>query len=196
MRKTGQLALILTISNQFCGINVIIFYANQLFTEISEGDTSYAVRMSFYMGLFQILITFISAIVVDKFGRRSLILIGEILIIFALLGGFYMLDYDAASKWDPNYATYAIFLHIAGFSISLGPITFIYISEILDDISPYMVIIWIETVLVAMGSNLLVAKYGVGRVFLGFGIISIICLCYFFPTLLETKGKTRNQIHH
>ena len=129
--------------NQFCGINAIIFYANQLFASLSNGDSQYAVLMSFYLGLFQILFTIISGSLLDKFGRRSLMLLGETIIILSLLGAYYVLDYDKASGWDAKFASYAIFAHIAGFSLSLGPITFIYLSEILDDISMFMVMIWI-----------------------------------------------------
>lgn len=64
---------------------------------------------------------------------------GETLIVISLLGASYMMK----SGWDPTYASYAIFTHIAGFSLSLGPITLVYISEILGDISIYMVIIWV-----------------------------------------------------
>lgn len=44
IRKT--LSFVLCILNQFCGINAILFYSNQLFTNISKGDTHYAVRKS------------------------------------------------------------------------------------------------------------------------------------------------------
>lgn len=114
--------------SQFSGINAILFYSNQLFLDISHGDVDYAVRMSLYLGLFQILVTLLSGAFLDRFGRRTLMICGASMIIFALLSGYYMVDYDAASKWDPQYVTYAIFLHMAGFSLSLGPITVVYIS--------------------------------------------------------------------
>ena len=64
------------------------------------------------------------------------------MVISALLISYYMIDFDASSKWDPQLVAYAIFLHMAGFSISLGPITVVYISEIIENISPYMTFIW------------------------------------------------------
>lgn len=74
----------------------------------------------------------------------------------ALLSGYYMVDFDADSNWDPQYVTYAIFVHMAGFSLSLGPITVVYISEIVTDISPYMTFIWIETILISLVSNIMI----------------------------------------
>lgn len=64
----------------------------------------------------------------DNFGRRTLLIFGDILIILSLFSCYYMLDFDSSSQWDPLYVTYAIFLHIGGFSLSLGPITVVYIS--------------------------------------------------------------------
>ena len=40
----------------------------------------------------------------------------------------YMIDFDKDSKWDPQYVTYAIFVHMAGYSLSIGPITVVYVS--------------------------------------------------------------------
>lgn len=180
---------------QFSGINAIMFYANQLFSNIGKGDSHYAVLMSFYMGLFQIAVTLVCGSLVDRFGRRSLMILGETIIVLALFSGYYLLEFGAASGWDPKFVTYAIFAHIAGFSLSLGPITIVYLSEILSDISSYMVVLWVETVLVSFTSNILIEKYGIGKVFLGFGLISISCLLYILPTMQETKGKTRKEIY-
>lgn len=80
---------------------------------------------------------------------------GDMLIIFALLAGYFMLDISNSAGWD-QYVMYAIFIHIGGFSLSLGPVTVVYISEILRDISPYMTLIWIETIFIALSSNILI----------------------------------------
>lgn len=133
------MAYILCVINQFCGINAILFYSNQLFLNISNGDTDYAVRKSLQLGVFQIVVTLFSGGVMDWFGRRTLMLCGDAIIILALLSGFYMVD----SQADPGYVAYAIFAHIGGFSLSLGPVTVVYITEIMEDISPFMTFIWI-----------------------------------------------------
>ncbi len=92
----------------------------------------------------------------DNFGRRTLLLGGSVMIIIALMTGYYMLDFDVDSKWDPHYVTYTVFMHIAGFSLSYGPITVVYISEILEDISSFMTLIWIETIFISLTSNLMI----------------------------------------
>lgn len=81
--------------NQFCGINAILFYSNELFMGLSNGDTNYAVSKSLQLGAFQMVITLASGNLLDNFGRRSLLLVGETFVILALLSGYYMLDFDA-----------------------------------------------------------------------------------------------------
>lgn len=82
--------------------------------------------MSFYMGVFQIIITLISGAVMDKFGRRTLTIIGTSIITMALILGYIILDF--VPNVDPKVAAIAVFIHIGGFSISLGPISILYVS--------------------------------------------------------------------
>ncbi len=127
----------------------------------------------------------------DNFGRRTLMICGDILIIFALLAGYFMLDFSNSAGWD-QYVMYAIFIHIGGFSLSLGPVTVVYISEILRDISPYMTLIWIETIFIALSSNLLIEYIGIGKLFLLYALISIAGLSYVCKYMIESKGKSRS----
>ena len=75
--------------NQLSGINAIIFYANQLFSTISNGDADEAVKLSFELGVFQIVITVISGLMLDKFGRKTLMIVGNVIIVMSLLAGFF-----------------------------------------------------------------------------------------------------------
>lgn len=106
--------------------------------------------MSFYLGIFQVIVTILSGITIDKFGRKFLTIVGTLFIIVGLFGSF------AAQKHligGPMVGCISIFVHIGGFSLSLGPITMIYISEILEDLRPYMILLWVETVLVAVSMS-------------------------------------------
>lgn len=153
-----------------------------------------AVKKSMYLGVFQIIVTIISGGLMDRFGRRSLMICGEIMVILALLTGYYMVDFDQEGKWDPQYVTYAIFAHMAGYSLSMGSIAVVYMSEIVNDISPYMTFVWVETILISLTSNIMMEKFGIGKVFLFFAVISMAGLAYIWKFMLETKGKTRQQV--
>jgi hypothetical protein len=87
-------------------------------------------------------------------------------------------------------------MHIGSFSLSLGPITVVYISEIIEDLSPYMSLIWIETIFIALTSNLMIERFGIAKVFLLYALITSTGLIYVCRFMLETKGKSRQQILH
>ena len=82
--------------------------------------------MSFYLGIFQILVTIISGSLLDKFGRKTLMAFGLLLITLALLGGFYIKN--VSEGVDSFWLNYVVFVHVGGFSLSLGPVTILYIS--------------------------------------------------------------------
>ena len=57
-----------------------------------------------------------------------------------------------------------------------------------------MILIWVETVLIALFSGALIESIGIGQTFLIYGIITGCCLVYLFLNMKETKGLTRKQI--
>jgi hypothetical protein len=72
-----------------------------------------------------VIITYLSGLFLDKYGRRYLMLIGQSIIVFSLIGSFIALD---IFKLSSNVIVIFEFLHILGFSISLGPISVLYVS--------------------------------------------------------------------
>jgi hypothetical protein len=104
-------------------------------------------------------------------------LAGEIIIVLSLIGAYIATDLLSLS---PNFVVYFVFAHIFGFSISLGPIGCLYASEIMKDISLVVILIWCLTLLVAMVSDMMIGSLGIGKTFLIFGIISFVCLVYYW----------------
>lgn len=66
-------------------------------------------------------------------------MIGGYTIVGALIGGWGIMYLGWASLWVVG----VVFIHVGGFSLSLGPITILYISEILPNINPFMIVIWL-----------------------------------------------------
>ncbi len=71
-----KIALVIAVANQFSGINAILFYAKQIFEQITSSNKELAAKYTFYLGVLQVIITFISGFFINKFGRRTLMLIG------------------------------------------------------------------------------------------------------------------------
>jgi SP family arabinose:H+ symporter-like MFS transporter len=123
--KVIQISLILALANQFSGINAILFYAKQVFEHITSNKKELANQYTFYLGVLQVIITFVSGFMINRFGRRSLMLVGETIIVASLLCGFM---FDHWVKDSENLITFIVFTHIIGFSISLGPVSMLYIA--------------------------------------------------------------------
>jgi hypothetical protein len=87
-----------------------------------------------------------------------------------------------------------IFLHIVGFSISLGPVSFIYAAEIMENLSFLIVVNWLLTILVSFSSEIMIKTYGIGKVFLFYGLSTLLCLVYLCKNMLESKGLSRQEL--
>jgi len=69
-----MLAFVIAIANQLSGINAIIFYAKQLFEQVSDSKT--ALKYTYYLGVLQVVVTFFSGFLINNYGRRTLMLFG------------------------------------------------------------------------------------------------------------------------
>lgn len=123
------------------------------------------------------IITYFSGLFLDKYGRRYLMLLGQSIIVFSLIGSYIALDILNLSS---NVIVLFVFLHILGFSISLGPISVLYVSEIMEDISVMIILLWVLTLIVSLVSDFMINQLGIAKTFLIFGIISLLCLIYLY----------------
>jgi hypothetical protein len=64
----------------------------------------------------------------------------------------------------------------------------------MEDISLVVVANWILTILVSFCSEIMIKAIGIGRVFLFFGVCTVLCLAYFYKYMLESRGKSRKQL--
>ena len=124
-RRIIIMGIMIAVSNQVCGINAIFFYAKQLFTTLTNNDQDAVTRNLFGLGVFQVLMTFVSSMFLDRFGRRSLMLIGLTIVVGSLFSAFLATEVLNLSS---GIVVFFIFLHIFGFSISLGPVCCLYAS--------------------------------------------------------------------
>jgi predicted MFS family arabinose efflux permease len=66
----------LAVSNQFCGINAIIFYAKQLFMRITNNNNNLSQLIIIFLGIIQIIATFIGGRMMDKWSKRKFLFAG------------------------------------------------------------------------------------------------------------------------
>lgn len=143
---------------------------------------------TYYLGLLQVGVTFMSGFMINSYGRRSLMLFGTGIVVLSLLSAFL---FDALVANSEGVVIFFIFLHIVGFSLSLGPITFIYAAEIMQSLAFVITVNWILTIAVSLCSEVMIKAIGIGRVFLFYGVCTLACLLYMHRYMIESKGLSR-----
>ncbi len=125
MRKVLVLGVVLAVFQQWCGINVIFNYAEEIF-HAAGYDISDVLKNIAWTGSVNLVFTFVALGVVDRGGRRILMLVGAagLAVIYAGMG----LCYHGGVKGLPMLLL--VLAAIACYSMSLAPVTWVVISEI------------------------------------------------------------------
>lgn len=167
-------------SCQFCGINGIFYYAKQLFEDITEGDRLLAQKLMVGLSVCQVLASIICSRFIDHFGRRYLIMKGQQVLIFILIAIFVVDNMqDFANISILHYIIIIlIYCHIITFNFSLGPVGIIYAAELVPNLIPIIVTLRFCTFLVALTTNYIIHEFGIGQLFLMFGILSGVAQYY------------------
>ena len=178
------------ICQQLTGINAIIFYSNQIFQVrgLSQIDKT---LLTILVGFVNMVTTVTALIFVDKLGRKFLNQIGSIGMCLAM----FIISLFEYYSWSVLYKFILILVFIGFFESSLGPVGFIYASEVMIDkvLGFSMLQNWILVIIVGIGFPVLsrpdnLNSYGV---FALFGLLNLMILLFVCFGTFETKGLTR-----
>ncbi len=196
LRKILIVAVLLGFFSQICGIDAVIYYAPKIFLRSGYASASSAFLASVMVAVINFLFTFIALIYVDKFGRKPLLLVG----LAGMTISFIFAGYAMQSGTTRTYLVLIPFLsYIAFFSFSMGPIPWIFISEVFPNkirgrvVSIATMALWVSNFIVVQNFPWMVEAIGGGS----FYIFSLVCFVTFLFVLLmitETKGKTLEEI--
>ena len=119
-------AVLLAMFNQLSGINAILYYAPRIF-EMAGFDKADAYLQPVYIGAANLLFTLIAMSVIDKFGRKTLLIIGTFGLVFFL--GLTAHAFSSSGSLGTNVLFYLLG-YIAFFAFSQGAVLWVFISEI------------------------------------------------------------------
>jgi len=196
-RRPLVIAVLLMAFAQFSGINAIMYYSTEIFTTAGVGvKDSFAA--SAIVGLVNLLFTFVAIALVDKAGRRPLLLIGLTAQVIALGCAGWMFHTGAHGTG----LLIAIVAFIAAFAMALGPIPWILCSEIFPmrirgrAMSIATFTVWISCYAVARTFPMLNKSPHVGPAitFWIYGICSALAFLFVFKMVPETKGRSLEEI--
>ena len=195
MRKVLVLGVGLAVFQQWCGINSIFNYAEEIFRAAGY-DISTVLKNIAWTGSVNLLFTFVALGTVDRAGRRPLMLLGAagLAVIYTVMGFCY------AQHVQGLPVLLRVLAAIGCYAMSLAPVTWVVISEIFPNrirgaaMSVAVSALWIACFLLTYTFPILNAKLGpAGTVWL-YAAICVAGFLFIFAKLPETKGKTLEQI--
>ena len=190
----------LAVFQQVTGINTVIYYAPLIIQSSGISSASGAILATAGIGVVNVLMTIVAMWLIDRMGRRPLLLTGiaGMVVTLGILGlAFHLAGRTGALAW---LAVVSMMVYVASFAISLGPIFWLLISEIY----PLKIRSSAEGLAAAFnwGSNLLVSltfltllqMMGPTRTFWLYGAFAVAAWIFSYYQVPETKGRTLEQI--
>lgn len=195
MRRVLVLGVVLAVFQQWCGINVIFNYAEEIFRAAGY-DISDVLKNIAWTGSVNLLFTFVALGVVDRGGRRVLMLIGAagLALIYLAMGCCY----HAGVKGLPMLLL--VLTAIGCYAMSLAPVTWVVISEIFPNrirgaaMSVAVTSLWIACFILTYTFPMLNARLGSAGTFWLYAGICVIGFLFILKRLPETRGKSLEQI--
>jgi MFS family permease len=191
------IGVVIAIFQQWCGINVIFNYAEEIFSAAGYGVSGMLFNVVI-TGSVNLIFTLVAMRTVDFLGRRSLMLMGS-----AGLAGIYLFM-GAAYFFEIQGVTLLLLVitAIAFYAMSLAPVTWVVISEIFPNryrgqmmgIATFS--LWLACFILTYTFPLLNDYFGASGTFWIYGIISIFGYLFIRKYLPETKGKSLEQIEN
>ncbi len=196
-RKPILYAVLLAMFNQLSGINAILYYAPRIF-EMAGFSQKASFLQPVYIGLANLLFTFLGMSIIDKVGRKTLLITGAIgMIIFLGLTAF---AFNSGSA--NHYVIVYLICFIAFFALSQGAVIWVFISEIFPNSvrsqgsSLGSFTHWIMAAIIAWTFPIIVngTPNGGFYSFIFFSCMVLVSLIFIWRVMPETKGRTLEQI--
>ena len=195
MRRVLTLGIVLAVFQQWCGINVIFNYAEEIFAAAGYKvtDIMFSIVVT---GAVNLVFTFLAIGAVDKVGRRALMLFGSagLAVVYVLLGGSY-----AAGSQGVHVLTLVV-LAIGCYAMSLAPVTWVIIAEIFPNrirgaaMSVAVTALWIACFILTFTFPSLNKNLGPAVTFWIYAAICVAGFLFIRARLPETRGKTLEEI--
>lgn len=190
------IGLLLSVFQQFVGINVVLYYAPEIFKGMGM-ETDASMLQTIIVGVINMLFTILAIFTVDKFGRKKLMLIGSIIMAISMIG------LGTALYWQTTgfAALLLMLLYIAAFAMSWGPVTWVLLSEIFPNkikgvMAVAVAVQWLANLAVSwtfplMNNNTeLTAMFNNGFAYWIYGFMALLSAIFIWKFVPETKGRT------
>lgn len=196
------IGILLSVFQQFVGINVVLYYAPEIFRNMGSGmDTS--LMQTIIVGLVNLTFTVIAIFTVDGFGRKPLMIIGSMGMAFSMIFlGFLFYAQNVGMM-----ALILMLVYTASFAVSWGPVTWVMLAEIFPNsirgvMSIAVAAQWVANLIVSWTFPIMNSSTSLNNLFHhGFaywiyGIMGLLSALFMWKMVPETKGRSLEEMEH
>ena len=201
MRIVLVIGVALAVLQQVTGINVFLYFAPEIFKKMGSGVDA-ALLQTVLVGAVNLLFTVIAIWTVDRLGRKPLMLVGSTGM------GVSLLALGLAAYFEQTDVWMLVFIlgYIACFALSVGPVTWVILSEIFPTrirgraMAIATVCLWLANFVVTQTFTMmdedpwLVERFHHGFPFWVYAALCAVSVVFVWRFVPETKGKTLEEI--
>lgn len=190
------LAFLIAFFNQVSGINAVIYYAPRIFNMTGMGEST-ALLSSVGIGLVNLVFTLLGMALIDKFGRRFLMIVGSVgyIISLSFVAGAFFLE-----AFEGYMVPFWLFVFIASHAIGQGAVIWVFISEIFpNEVRAFGQSLgssthWLLAAIIAGTFPAIAGQFGGGPIFAFFAFMMVLQLLYVWKMMPETKGVPLEEL--
>ena len=182
------------------GIDAILYYAPVIFAHVGIGGTMGPILATSGIGAVNVLATIVALGLIDRIGRRPLLIGGLIPMALSLIVLAIALTVGEGAAWADTAAVVCLCVFVMAFAVSLGPLPYLLMSELFPlalrgaGMGIASATAWGVNVLVSLTFPVMVDSYGVAPVFGLYGLISVGALIFVTLLVPETRGRSLELI--
>lgn len=196
LRLALIVGVVIAVLQQVTGINAVMYYAPEIFKETGAG-TNASLYQTILVGLINFLFTILSLWLIDKVGRKALLLVGSasMTVCLAVIG----MAFHTGHTSGPLVLIF-ILLYVASFAVSLGPVVWVMLSEIFPNrirgraTAIASMALWAADYVVSQSFPPMLDSFGAASTFWVFGFMSLFTVLFTWRVVPETKGRSLEEI--
>lgn len=197
-RPALVVGVILAVIQHGTGINAVMYYAPRIFSHAGVENNA-AISHMVIISLVMVAFTAIGLALVDRLGRRPLLLVSTAGMAISLFALFFKYSRADGGKFDESSVLFWILGYVSAFSVAMGPIVWVLISEIFPNrvrgrcAGIAVFCMWSASLAISQFFPWLLTRLDHG-VFLIFAILCVLSLIFIAIFVPETKGRTLEEI--
>ena len=198
LRAVLMVGVGLAVFQQLVGINTVIYYAPTIFQQAGFASASSAILATSVVGVVNVLATIVAMLLVDRLGRRILLLSGSLLMVLALVILGFIFAHNTGHIG--GLTLIALIIYILAFAISFGPVFWLMSAEIFPTrvraigASMSAFANWFTNFLVSITFLSLIGALGAPTTFWLYAFFGVLAFLFCWKFVPETKGKSLEQI--